>query len=71
MKNRHFNLLYILFLSGCGGFLNPFDDAFLDWNNNHVERAHIEQILKYCSKYKGVNDYNCCLENNGLSPKLK
>lgn len=34
MRNLSNIIVITLLLSACGGFSNPFDDCFLDWNMN-------------------------------------
>lgn len=59
--------LFMIFMTGCGSFLNPFSDAFLDWNNNYVREAHIKQIESYCKEnYQELSLYAECLRQNGL-----
>ncbi|MDY6215716.1 hypothetical protein [Actinobacillus porcinus] len=38
------NLVLCLSLNACGGFLNPFDEAFLDWNNSRIDKEYNKQI---------------------------
>lgn len=47
-------LCFCLFLSSCGGFTNPSDDCFLDWNMNCLDRQN--QALRksgYIYSYSG------------------
>ncbi len=45
MRNLSKIIVITLLLSACGGFANPFDDCFLDWNMNTCLGQRTERRL--------------------------